>query len=156
MDISKDSREKIGEAYSFFDCRASKEEVARKFDDVIKSSEIPRQRLELSLFEGERGFLEHVTDSQLKEIVPYARRNIIFSQKDTRSMKEKIAECDRAKSREFGYVIHAAHLGKSNVETAQELSSVVNGLYQSPLYEKYEPLRGVILYKDEGEYIPFE
>lgn len=140
----------VGQAYGFFDCRTSKEEVEREI------AGIPHADLELSLIQGEGMFLAGMQDSQLKEIVPYARRDIVFSASDTRSYKEKLAACDDAQKRPFQYVIEATHIGRSNRGTAEDLSFVLNSLYRSSLYQKGEPFRGVVLFIEGGEYGAFE
>ena len=115
----------IGRAYAFFDCEASKDEIEGELPTIRTLVNSPRD-LELSLTER----LDQLEgDSQMVDIAREAQEA---------GMK---------------YLLQASYPTASNVKTADELSSVLNQAYQSPLYQKGTEFRGAIFYEDKGTYV---
>jgi len=51
------------------------------------------------------------------------------------------------------YVIEATYPNATNHKTANEVASILNQAYQSPLYEKGEKFIGEVVYKNRGRYL---
>ena len=113
----------IGKAYGFFDCRASKEEIEAEIPTIRKLVQTPSE-LELSLMLNE-------TFSGPKDLASIARE-----------------------AREAGvkYVIEATYPDRTNKQTAQELGTILNQAYQSPLYQEGEQFKGQVVYGEGNEY----
>ena len=116
---------KIGKAYAFFNCKASKGDVEKELPFIRECVKTPNA-LELSLME-DIGTL--TGDSQLL----------------------KIAE--EAKDAGIKYVMEATYPDATNHQTADEVASVLNQAYQSQLYERGEQFRGEVVYKEKGSYM---
>jgi len=116
---------KIGKAYGFFDCNATKEEIENEIPFIKKCVKTPNT-LELILTENVNTLK---VDSELLSIAQEAK-------------KENIK-----------YTMEATYPNATNKQTADELSTILNQAYQSPLYQKGEKFRGEIVYKENGEYI---
>lgn len=115
----------VGEAYAFFNCTASKDEIERKIPTIRNLTKTPNE-LELYLTEG--------TDSlkgntELRQIAGEAREAGIK------------------------YVMKANYPTGTNRQTADELSGILNQAYQSPLFKEGEEFRGSIFYKEKGNYL---
>ena len=54
------------------------------------------------------------------------------------------------------YVMEATYPNATNNQTADELASILNQAYQSPLYEKGKAFRGIVVYKERGKYLSKE
>jgi len=52
--------------------------------------------------------------------------------------------------------MEATYPNATNNQTADELASILNQAYQSPLYEKGEIFRGIVVYKERGKYLSSE
>lgn len=116
---------KIGKAYAFFNCKASKGDVEKVLPFIRECVKTPNA-LELSLMEG----TDTLTgDAQLLQI---ARE---------------------AKDAGIRYVMEATYPNATNHQTADEVASVLNQAYQSPLYEKGEQFRGEVVFKERGRYV---
>jgi hypothetical protein len=113
-----------GEAYAFFDCRASKKQIETELPTIRECIKTP-SNLELSL-----------TDD-------------VEKLKDTKLM----AIAKEAKESGMRYVLQAKYKGATNKQTADEVASVMNQIYQSPLYADKEEFRGAIVYQDRKKYI---
>ena len=120
---------KSGEAYAFFDCSASKENIEEEIVDIRRVIGTPGG-LELSLTEG---------------INPN-----IFNHPELRTIAQE------AKDAQIRYVLGAKYNGATNKQTADELSSVLNQAYQSPLYQDKERFVGGIFYKENEHYVKRE
>lgn len=118
-----------GEAYAFFNCRASKPKIEREIGDIRQVINTPNQ-LELSLTEGINP--ESFNDAELRGIA------------------------QDAKDAGIRYSMKARYRGASNKQTADEVSSVLNQAYQSPLYRDKEEFRGGIFYEENGRYAEIE
>ena len=131
---------KTGKAYAFFDCDASKEEIEKELPFIRELVKTP-SNLELSLTEGVYKFIAtKVLGKKWLEGKPI----------DTQLRDIAI----EAKKSEMKYVIDATYPDATDYQTAQELSTILNQAYQSPLYKKGEPFKGEIVYqeRERGEY----
>ena len=116
---------KTGKAYAFFNCRASKIEVEKELP-FIRECVKTSNALELSLMES----MDDLTgDSQLLQIA------------------------QDVKNAGIRYVMEATYPDATNRQTADEVVSILNQAYQSPLYEKGEEFRGEVIYKERGRYL---
>ncbi|MEK6915197.1 MAG: hypothetical protein AABW89_01490 [Nanoarchaeota archaeon] len=116
---------KAGEAYAFFQCSASKQEIEREIPLIRKVVGTP-SALELSLTEGMDGVSGNV---------------------GLRSLAQE------AKQSGINYMLKAVMPEKTNRETADEVASVINQAYQSPLYGASGPFNGAIAYEQNGSYV---
>jgi len=137
----------MGQAYGFFDCRASKEEIEAKLPTVREFAQTP-SKLELSLRQG----VGNLKDNQ-KLIAAYekAKSCIIFP--DAMSPSDRLQETQKTRDTELKYVIEARFPSATNKQTAGELGDVLNQAYQSLLYEDGEPFRGAVVHEENGEYV---
>jgi len=115
----------VGRAYGFFYCNASKLEIETTLPRIRELVETPSQ-LELSLIEG----MDNLQGDE-----------------------GLIALAQEAKEGGINYVLQAMYPGGTNRSTADELSSILNQAYQSPLYQTGESFFGEIAYGEDGEYI---
>lgn len=56
----------------------------------------------------------------------------------------------------INYLLQASYLNGTNKTTVDEVASVVDQMYQSPLYSEGESFIGEIIYEEEGEYVSRE
>jgi hypothetical protein len=117
--------EKIGKAYGFFDCNASKEEIEREIPTIRELVKTPSQ-LELSLVEG------------------------IANLKGNKKFMTIVKEAEKSRIR---YVIEATYPNATNIQTADEVAGVLNQAYNTNLYKAGKEFFGKIIYKDRGRYI---
>ncbi|PIN94379.1 hypothetical protein COU53_03775 [Candidatus Pacearchaeota archaeon CG10_big_fil_rev_8_21_14_0_10_30_48] len=116
---------KTGKAYAFFNCEASKGDIEKELPSIRSCVKTPNA-LELSLMEGTDTLKG---DAQLLQI---ARE---------------------AKEAGIKYVMEATYQNATNHQTADEVASILNQAYQSPLYQKGEQFRGEVVYKERGKYL---
>lgn len=128
LEYDKRKSAKIGEAYAFFNCNATKQEIEQEIPFIRKLVKTPGE-LELSLTEGM---------DQIK------------------GDPKLLAIAKEAKEAGIRYFMEATLPNATNRATADELSSVLNQAYQSPLYQSGEQFRGEIVYKEKGEYVSRE
>lgn len=121
-------KNKIGKAYAFFDCSASRDQIDAELPTIRECVKTPRE-LELSLMRCTSPNNSIVKDSKLWAL--------------TRSAREVGMK----------YLLEANYPNQSNEQTANELVTVLNQMYQSQLYKEGEKFRGEIVYKQRGEYI---
>jgi len=125
---------RIGEAYTFFYCDASKKEIEKElydfknFIDPQRREQIPSE-LELSLTKG----MDNV-----------------------RGDPKLVSLAEEAQEQGINYLLKATYPGATNRAAAEELKDISNQLYTSQLYEKGEEFRRGIFYKDNGEYHPYD
>ena len=50
-------------------------------------------------------------------------------------------------------MLQATYRGGTNKDTADEVASILNQAYQSPLYQAKEPFRGVVVYEEKGDFL---
>ena len=115
----------MGQAYGFFDCRASKGDIEAELPTVRDLARVP-SALELSLIEG----VENLTG-------------------DERLM----ALAKEAKESGMRYVMEAKFPSDTNKQTAGELGDVLNSIYTSSLFDKGEPFKGAVVYEENGKYV---
>lgn len=113
--------EKIGQAYGFFDCRASKQEIEAEIPTIRDLVRTPSQ-LELSLFED-----------------PINLDNVNFS---------RTIDAGFSRSGKIGnsYLLKGNYPEADNGKAASEFIAIFNQLYQTPLYNHNEKFRGKIGY----------
>ena len=115
----------VGRAYGFFYCNASKQEIETELPTIRELVETPSQ-LELSLIEG---------------------------MDNLKGDKRLTALAQEAKQDGINYVLQATYPNMTNKDTADEVASILNQAYQSPLYQAKEPFRGAIVYEEKGKYV---
>ena len=125
----------VGEAYAFFDCNAPMTQVAQ---------EIPKIRKLVETHKGLELFLA-------KDALPLMRSNI-------NNVDPELVEIAlNAKDAGIKYVLAARSLpNMTNRQTAEELSTILNQAYQSPLYQEGEKFRGEVVYKERENYVFME
>ncbi len=116
---------KIGKAYGFFNCKASKKEIEAELPILRKIVKTP-SNLELSLIEGV---------------------------KNLKGEPDLVELAKEAETAGIKYVMEATYPTSNNEQTAYELSAILNQAYQSQLYSKGEVFEGNIVYKDKGKYL---
>ena len=124
-----------GEAYAFFYCGASKEAIEAELPKIRECVRTP-SNLELSLTEG---------------VMKFVGTRILTSTLKNKS--QLIAIAKEAKEGGMRYVLEAKYEGATNKQAADEVASVINQAYQSPLYADKEEFRGSIVYQDMGKYV---
>jgi len=116
---------KVGKEYGFFYCNASKQEIETELPTIREMVRTPSQ-LELSLIES----------------------------MDNMGGDERLtALAQEAKQDGINYILQAIYPNGTNRGTADEVASILNQAYQSPLYKAKEPFKGAIVYEENGEYV---
>ncbi|MEK6894373.1 MAG: hypothetical protein AABX10_02830 [Nanoarchaeota archaeon] len=113
----------VGEAYAFFDCDASKEDIEKEIPLIRRVAQTPNE-LEL-------GLLRLIDEMSL---------NVYTGLRETRDIGMK-------------YIMKANYPNATNSKTADELAAVLNQIYQSPFFKPGDDFRGSIYYKEKGKYI---
>lgn len=113
----------VGEAYAFFDCSASKDDIEREMPKIRELTQTPNE-LELYL----DGTDSLNGDNELGDIAREARES---------GLK---------------YVMKANYPTATNSQTANELVGILNNAYR-PLFREGEEFRGSVFYKEKGEYV---
>ncbi len=116
----------VGKAYAFFDCTAPKDAIEELIPKVRSAVQTP-SILELQLLKGANSIEE---DPQIMEI---ARE---------------------AQDAGLPYTIEATYPNGTNKQTADEVATMLNQIYQSPLYREKEPFRRRVFYKQRRKYLP--
>lgn len=124
----------VGEAYAFFNCRASKDEIEKEIVDIRRVIGTPNQ-LELSLSEGIKP--GDFNQPELREIAQDANLSLFLDAG-------------------ISYSMSARYRNASNRQTADELAGVLNQAYQSHLYQDKEKFRGRVFYEEDGHYVDRE
>ncbi|MBW2977121.1 hypothetical protein KY347_06790 [Candidatus Woesearchaeota archaeon] len=114
-----------GTAYGFFYCNNTKQAIETELALIRKSAETPSE-LELSLIEG----MDSVKGD--KELTDLAKT---------------------AKQEGMNYALKATYPGGTNRDAADEIASILDQAYQSPLYEANAPFRGPVFYEEEDGYV---
>jgi len=131
------TEKQAGEAYAFFNCRASKDEIEREIVDIRRDIGTPNQlELELSLTEG-------IDPKSLKDGNFWEHSGLMRIAQD-------------AKNAGIRYSMSTRYENATNRQTADELAGILNQAYQSPLYQKKEEFRGRIFFEEKGHYIDRE
>ena len=123
------TKKQAREAYAFFNCGASKQEIEKELPDIRDAVKTPSQ-LELSLTEGINP--ESFKHPELKTIA------------------------QNAKEAGIRYFMKACYRNFGNKQTADELTGILNQAYQSPLYQDKEEFRGKVVYEENGHYVDRE
>ena len=118
-------KNKAGEAYAFFNCNASIQEIEGELPAIREAVGTPSE-LELSLTQG----TDKVTGDE-----------------------KLIALAQEAKESGINYTLRAEYYGGTNTQAADELASVINQAYQSQLYRANEPFSGQIVHEENGNYV---
>ena len=123
--MTKKKISSVGGAYGFFYCNASKQDIEAELPTIRKLVKTPSQ-LELSLIEG----MDNLKgDERLTALALKAKKDGI------------------------NYVLQATYPNGTNKDTADEVATIINQVYQSPLYQAKEPFRGAVVYEEKGEYL---
>lgn len=138
-------RKNYGEAYGFFKCNASNEEIKEYMPTILELAQTPSE-LELSLIEG----IDKV-DSSLTHLVSKLGKESQSSTVELANLLNKFG--DEIKKLGINYVFQAKYPHATNVQTANELADILNQTYNSPLYKTREKFFGEIIYKDKGRYV---
>lgn len=118
-------KENVGKAYGFFYCDASKQEMETELPTIRELVGTPSQ-LELSLIEG----MDNIKgDKRLTALAQEARQYSI------------------------NYMLQATYPHGTNRDAADEVASILNQAYQSPLFETKKLYKGAIAYEENGEYV---
>ena len=115
----------VGKAYGFFYCNASEQEIETELPAIRELVKTPSQ-LELSLIGG----MDNIKGDEILT-----------------------ALVQEAKKDGMNYMLQATYPNRTNKDTADELASIINQAYQSPLYEANEPFHGAIVYEEKGKYV---
>ena len=118
----------VGEAYAFFYCNSSREKIREELPTIREMAQVPSE-LELYLYEGNE--IDEITNGNTK----------------------LIEMVNQAKEAGTNILMHGYYPTKTNKETADEISCVLNQAYQSPLYQSGEQFKDGIIYKEKGEYV---
>jgi hypothetical protein len=119
--------EKTGEAYAFFKCRATKEDIEQELPKIRSTVGVPSE-LELSLTSD----ILNVSD---KDLADNARKFYDAGAK---------------------YALKGRLPNASNRETASELAEVLRQAYISPLYNPEDKFIAGIYYKEGNDYKLFD
>ena len=144
--VTREGAKPLGRAYGFFDAKVPYEHLKQKLPEIKRMANSPSD-LELTLTPGEPTNETEV----LKNIAKAARVNIIYPSSDTRSLDDKRRQCENFRNKKFDYTIRADYLNHNPTETANELASVMNVIYQETNPNK--PFRSAIVFKQDGQYV---
>lgn len=137
----------MGKAYGFFDCKASKGEIEAELPFIRDMTQVP-SALEISLTGGIDG-LEG--DSDLRAVHEKAKSRIVFP--DSVGFLDRLKIVEEMRNTDLKYVMAATLPDATNKATADEVSTILNQAYQSPLYQEGEHFRGSIVYQENGKYV---
>ncbi len=118
----------MGEAYGFFDCSASKEQIKAELPDIRDDARTPHS-LELLLIEGPENLKGDERLMRIAQLAVNAR---------------------------LKYVLHAKLPEEPNRRVSNELADIMNSLYRSPLCDPNEPFRAEVVHEENGEYVRHE
>ncbi len=113
-----------GKAYGFFNCSASYNEIQIELPTIRILTRVPSE-------------LELILHEDMEQICGDA---------------ELLAMVHQAKKEGMRYALEASYPGKNNVQTADELATILNQAYHSPLYKEGEKFCGGIIYREGDEY----
>jgi len=114
---------KLGQAYAFFDSRASKEEIEKAIPSIRRALYLP-PLVDLSLTEG----LPSLKGGKLNEIAK------------------------KAESKGCKYVFELVCPGAANDMAAEQLVTILSEAYQQNLFKKDERFTGNVVYKEGKGY----
>ncbi len=151
---------KIGKAYAFFDCSANYEQIEAELPNIRTAVKTPSE-LELSLTENPDESLMSIAKSASEgNSFNSEYSSVIRAIKDEIDLDENFSRfarlvqiIDIGKESGTKYVMEATYPNSTNKQTADEVASVLNQAYQSPLYQEGEQFKGEIFYEQSGEYL---
>lgn len=123
------TRDEIGQAYGFFDCNATKEEIQGEMPEIRARAKTPKN-LELSLMKTSKfSLIECSKDSKDPQLLELIHGDQIYGS---------------------NYAIKVNCPNISNKQAADELAEVLNGLYNR---YKENSFRGEVIYKQGEDYL---
>jgi hypothetical protein len=137
----------VGEAYAFFNCSASKQEIERELPSIKEKSKLGG--LELSLNEVKE-LRDNGADQELLEVINNEEIWSTYPAKYQYLMRR----AKPTKISDLKYSIQARYPNHTNEETASQLGHVVNGIYTT--FDKKEIFTGAIIGKANGKYCLWE
>ncbi len=117
-----------GEAYGFFYCDASKQEIKAELPTIRELVKTPPQ-LELYLSKCMDGI---------------------------EGDEELTALAQEAKQEGINYILKATCPNETNKYAADAVADIVNQLYNTPLYEDNTEFKGGVVYKENGKYVSID
>lgn len=141
-----------GEAYAFFNCSASKEELNSEIPAIREEAQIPGN-LELTLTTTKELEKAENTDPRLLD---YIRNNQMYST-FSENRRELKAVAQPYRMTDLTYVLKARYANKTNDEAAMQLGDAMNQVYRTHGNDEGdEVFTAEIVGKDEnGEYGPW-
>jgi hypothetical protein len=134
---------RVGRAYAFFDCDASKEQIEEAMPDIRRNVRIS-EGLQLLLQEGISG-LE--LDAKLAECLRFPDDYRVMS---SERFKQR-GEAERVPLDSLRYAMTADYAGATNEDAAGELGDVMNAIHLSCNRDQ-GLFRGAVVYEKDGEY----
>ena len=154
--------DEASEAYAFFYCNASEQEIEKFLPKIRKEVRTPSE-LELTLTSNPekisdwRRTAKSAAEEKLFKNEYYTLTADIFEGKEldrnySRFTKfvERIA---LLKGEVPKYAMKATHPRSAKTDASTELSCILNDIYQSPLFEAGEPFIGAIVHKENEKYV---
>ena len=133
----------VGEAYAFFDCDASKQELEDSISDVMDDAGVPRE-MRAFLRKGSSGLPR---DSRLQAMVNYPADYRVM----TAERKKQGWEPERKPLCKMEYSLVASFPGASNEEAALQLGDALD-LIHWRFNRDSGVFRGAVVYEEGGEY----
>ena len=134
----------FGEAYAFFDCDASRQEIERYMPEIRYEARTPKS-LRILLQEGISGLQ---LDETFAEQISYpADYRVMSSERLEQGYEE-----ERRSLSDLQYVMVARYRVADNEDTAGELGDILNVIHRRFNRDK-GLFRGAVAYEKDGEYI---
>jgi hypothetical protein len=134
---------KTGEAYSIFDCRASKKEIESDMEDIRHLATAPTE-LEITLMETkdignevDPILLQFMAEKEIYATVPSKYKGSLETKKPVKMADMK-------------YVMKSAYPNKKNEDAANELGDIMNVIQER--YGNGKPFNVAVIYKIDGEW----
>lgn len=140
---TKEGLKDIGEAYAFFDCKASKQGLE---EDLAKYKAKTESKLELSLREVKDVLEGEELSQYLLNLIKGRAIYPTFPSRD-RTPRETAKP---TKVKDLKYMLAAKRLDATNQDVAQELGEIMNGVYNK--YGDEKPFNFDVIAKIDGEY----
>ncbi|MDP2925861.1 MAG: hypothetical protein Q8N99_05810 [Nanoarchaeota archaeon] len=134
---------KVGKAYAFFDCDASKQQIETSKPQIRSKAKTPKG-LQMLLNEGISGLQ---LDEKLAEQIQYPDDYRTMSSERIKQGYEE----ERRPLASMKYVLVANYEGASNKDAANELGDVMNVIHRM-FNEDQGIFRGAVVYEKNGEY----
>ena len=143
LDIMTIKDEKIGRAYAFFDCDASREQIDNSMPQLRHDAKTP-EGLQTLLHEGTS---ELQLDNILSELIQYPDDYRVMSKERIKKPFEE----ERRSLASMKYVLVGDYKGACNKEVASELGDIMN-LISYGLNTDSDVFRGAVVYEKDGDY----